>query len=275
MTATTSNLQEQQAWALVTGASAGIGMEFARQLAAQGYNLVLAARRLPRLEQLAAELAEQHGVRCLAIAVDLGDPQAPQQLVEQLATEGIEPEFLVNNAGYGIPGTLCAVDWASHQQFLQVMVNAVCELSWRLMPAMQRRQRGFIINVASVAGLTPAPAGHTLYGASKAFLVRFSESLAFEGEPDNVRVSALCPGFTYSEFHDVTGTRAQVSELPPYLWLQAEEVVRYGLEAVQGRRPKVVAVPGRVYRLMVWLANTWPGMGRRMAAGLSSKFRKT
>ena len=93
----------------------------------------------------------------------------------------------------------------------------VCELSWRLMPGMIERGRGYIINVASVAGLTPSTAGHTLYGASKAFLVKFSEALAAEGAPHGVNVSALCPGFTYSEFHDVTGTRDQVKELPGYL----------------------------------------------------------
>lgn len=275
MSSKTKQKPGENAWALVTGASAGIGMEFARQLAAQGYQLVLVARRLPRLETLAAELGEQHGVACRTMALDLADPQAGEQLMQQLDGWGIEPEFLVNNAGYGVPGSLVSVDWPTHQAFLQVMVNAVCELSWRLMPAMQRRRRGFIINVASVAGLAPAPAGHTLYGASKAFLVRFSESLAGEGAPDNVRVIALCPGFTYSEFHDVTGTREQVSQMPDYMWLSSEEVVSYGLAAVQGQGSEVIAVPGRFYRTVLRLNGIWPGLGRRMANKLSSKFRKT
>lgn len=263
------------AWALVTGASAGIGEEFCRQLAAQGYALVLVARRADRLQTLGEELRRRHGTEYVALPTDLADPQAPAQLVADLHARGIEPEFLVNNAGYGVPGRLCAVDWATHQAFLQVMVNAVCELCWRLMPAMQRRKRGFIINVASVAGLVPSSAGHTLYGASKAFLVRFSESLALEGAPDQVRVSALCPGFTYSEFHDVTGTRDMVSQLPDYMWLQADEVVRYGLESVQRDTPRVVAVPGRFYRLLVWLAGALPGLGRHLANRHSRKFRKT
>lgn len=261
-------------WALVTGASAGIGAEFCRQLAARGYHLALVARREDRLKELAAELEEAHDTRCLVITSDLASPSAPADICRQLEQADVGIEFLVNNAGYGVPGKLTSVPWETHADFMRVMVDSVCELSWRLFPSMQQRSRGFIINVASVAGLVPSAAGHTLYGASKAFLVRFSEALNAEGAPHGVRVSALCPGFTYSEFHDVTGTRQQVSQMPGWLWLQASDVVRYGIESVQRKRPRVVAIPGRIYRFLVWINGAFPALGSWLANRSAHKFRK-
>lgn len=262
-------------WALVTGASAGIGAEFCRQLAAQGYALVLVARRTDRLEALGQQLQQRHGIDYLCLSYDLAQEHTPADIKASLEQHDVQPEFLVNNAGYGVPGSLVTVPWKTHDEFVQLMVTSVCELCWLLMPGMQRKGRGFIINVASVAGLVPSGAGHTLYGASKAFLVRFSEALAHEAADDGIRVSALCPGFTYSEFHDVAGTREQVNQLPSYLWLQADDVVRYGIEAVQGARPRIVAVPGRVYRFLVWVAGAFPGLGRYLVQRSTSKYRKT
>ncbi|MEE4173951.1 MAG: SDR family oxidoreductase [Xanthomonadales bacterium] len=263
----------ERPWALVTGASAGIGLEFCRQLAARGYSLVLLARREERLREIAEELGESHGADCRVITADLSDPAACEFIQQALDEAGISVELLVNNAGYGVPGKLVDVPWETHQAFLQVMVTAVCELTWRLMPGMIARGRGHIINVASVAGLSPSTAGHTLYGASKAFLIKFSEALAQEGAPHGVRVSALCPGFTYSEFHDVTGTRDRVSQLPGYLWLQADEVVADGLDAVLRDKPRVVTVPGGVYKLLVWISGAFPGLGRWLANRNAHKFR--
>lgn len=261
-------------WALVTGASSGIGEEAARQLAARGYDLVLVARRADRLKALADRLEAEHGAASRVLPADLADPGASAVIAQQLSDAGVEVEFLVNNAGYGVPGMLVDVDWARHRDFLQVMVTAVCELTWRLMPGMLARNRGYILNVASVAGLAPSSAGHTLYGASKAFVIKFSESLAEEGAGRGVHVTALCPGFTYSEFHDVTGTREQVRELPDYLWLEAEEVVAYGLEAVLRDPPNTIAVPGRVYRFLVWLSGACPPLARWLANRNAHRFRK-
>ena len=115
---------------------------------------------------------------------------------------------------------------------LNVMVMAVSELTYRLLPGMIERRYGRIVNVASLAGLVPAPAGHTLYAATKAFAIKFSEALAHEGRPHGVHVTAVCPGFTLSEFHDVTGTRAQVSKLPSWMWMDAPTVARQGFDAV-------------------------------------------
>ena len=262
--------------ALVTGASAGIGAEFARQLAARGENLVITARRGERLTALAQELRQQHGVDVITLPVDLADPGAVGRICDDLNERGIEVAMLINNAGYGVPGHLNQVEWSSHRDFLQVMVTAVVELSYRLLPAMRARGRGAVINVASLAALVPGSPGHTLYAASKAFLVRFSESLALENEDSGVRVQALCPGFTYSEFHDVVGTREVVSQMPDYMWLTAEAVVADSLQQLDRSRPKVVVVPGRVNRFLGRLAAWLPqrialGMIRRRAHRFRSR----
>jgi len=193
--------------AIVTGASSGIGKAFAELLAGRGYALVLTARRRDRLDALAATLRQRHGIETHTIVADLADPGASARIVSQLAERRLAIDVLVNNAGYGVPGSYVNVTWADHERFVQVMVLAVCDLTYRLLPPMIERGWGRIINIASVAGMVPAPAGHTLYGASKAFLIRFSEALSAEGAPKGVHVTAVCPGFTHSEFHDVLGTR--------------------------------------------------------------------
>ena len=244
--------------ALVTGASAGIGAEFARQLAAQGFDLVVTARRLDRLQQLAAELQQQHAIKVHCIAADLAAEDAVNHLVAEIEAQQLQIDVLINNAGYGVPGHLTDVAWDDHQRFMQVLVMAVIELSHRLLPGMQQRGYGRIVNVASLAGLVPGTASHTLYSASKAFLIRLSESLALENEQHGIRVQALCPGFTYSEFHDVTGSRELVSQMPNYMWMQAEDVVRISLQALARDKPPVLVVPGRVNRMLARIAAWLP-----------------
>jgi short-subunit dehydrogenase len=260
-------------WALVTGASAGIGSEFCRQLAASGYHLVMVARRADRLHSLAVELRQAHGTASLVIPADLSDQRAGRDIAAQLKRADIPVEFLVNNAGYGVPGRFTGPDWKSHMDFIQVMMTAVCDLTWRLLPSMQERGKGFVIHVSSLAGLVPGSEGHTLYGASKSFLIRFSESLAVENRNTGVNVSALCPGFTYSEFHDVTGTRDQVSTMPAYMWQTAAEVVAFGIRSVRQNPPRVIAVPGRVNRFAAALARHMPWLARYLTQRLSHKFR--
>jgi len=265
---------ENKAWAVVTGASAGIGAEFCRQLAGRGYSLLLVARRQGRLEQLADELQRRHAVDCRVLPLDMAQESAARTIETHLAEAGIEVEFLVNNAGYAVPGSFTESAWQVHADSLGVMLNSVLELTWRLLPGMQARRRGFVVNVASVAGLVPSSARHTLYGATKAFLINFSEALAMENIDSGVAVSALCPGFTYSEFHDVLGTRDKVSQMPSWMWMEADEVVRYGIESVLRNPPRIVAVPGRVNRCIVMLARKLPlKLSLSMAQRQSHRFR--
>jgi len=251
-----NNAPPSPRWALVTGASAGIGAAFARELAARGSSLVLTARREDRLTTLAAELAQHHGVGVECIAADLADPGAPEKLCTEIARRDIAIDALVNNAGYGLPGSFVSQPWSKHAEFIQVMMTAPCELAHRLLPGMQQRGYGRIVNIASLAGLVPGSAGHTLYAASKAFLIKFSQSLALENLRHGVNVCAVCPGFTYSEFHDVTGTRGVVSKMPNWMWLTAEDVARRGMDAVE--RGEIVYVSGRVNRAIKTLFKLLP-----------------
>lgn len=248
----------KQRWALVTGASAGIGAEFCRQLAGLNYSLVLVARRSDRLQQLAQKLAAEHAIACRCFSVDLAEADAGFRLEEFLQDEGITISFLVNNAGYGVPGTFNQSDWPTHQASLQVMLNSVCELAWRFLPGMQSSAPAYIVNVASLAGLVPGSARHTLYSATKAFLIKFSQSLAMENLHTGVSVSALCPGFTYSEFHDVTGTRELMNEMSPRMWMTSKDVVAYGITSVMQKKPRIVAVPGRLNRFIALMAKLLP-----------------
>ena len=267
--------EHQRPWALVTGASAGIGAEFCRQLATSGYRLVLVARRADKLQSVADELRSSHATESLIITADLSAKNASQNIVERLEQEDIEIEYLVNNAGYGLPGSFHVPAWKEHADFIQVMMTAVCELSWRLLPGMRERGRGFIVNVASVAGLVAPSAGHTLYGASKSFLIKYSQSLALENEESGIKVCALCPGFTYSEFHDVNGTREMISQLPKYLWLDAADVVSDTLKAMSRDTVKPVVIPGGQYKAIVFASRYLPWLAAMLTKRNAKHFRVT
>jgi len=253
--------------ALITGASSGIGEAFAEVFAAEGFSLVITARREDRLRALAARLEQRYRTRVEVIVTDLERPDAPAQLASALEARSLKIDVLVNNAGYGVPGSLLSKSWDVHGRFLQIMVTAVVELTYRLLPGMIERKYGRIINVASLAGLVPAPAGHTLYAAAKAFVIKFSESLGHEVRRDGVLVTALCPGFTYSEFHDVTGTRAMMNKMPGWMWLSAADVARQGYEAVMADKSMVVT--GRLNATIATLVRILPqwlviSLGRRI-----------
>lgn len=258
--------------ALITGASAGLGAEFARQLAVRGQALILTARRVDRLQHLADTLRAAHAVDVRVVAMDLTDPGAPAALQQWCSAEGVQVDWLVNNAGYGLTGDFLSRGWDEHQAFLQVLWHAPLELCHRLLPGMCERGYGRIVNVASLAGLVPATAGHTLYGPVKAALVRFSQSLAQEVRTRGVQVSALCPGFTLTEFHDANGTRSKVSKMPRYMWMDAATVVRQGIAAVeQGRMIRVNGAWNRfVYALTKLLPDAW---SLKLVASRSQDFR--
>lgn len=252
--------------ALITGASSGIGEAFVDVFASKGFDLAIVARREDRLQAVAESMRSKYGARVEVFVVDLARRDACEQLCQQIAARGIHVDALVNNAGYGVPGSYLASTWQRHEDFLQVLVTDVAELTYRLLPGMIEREYGRIINVASLAGLVPAPSGHTLYGASKAFLIKFSEALANEVRRYNVHVTALCPGFTFSEFHDVTGTRAQMKQMPAWMWMDAPTVARQGFDAVMAGEH--IYINGRLNRTIAALVRLLPqrlvyAMGRR------------
>lgn len=243
--------------ALVTGASAGIGAAFARILAEHGYDLALTARRADRLETLAEEIRHRFGVEILTVPADLAEPEAPGQILDHLTAHGRSVDALINNAGYGLTGTYAETLWSDQAAFIQVMMTAPSELAHRVVGGMRERGFGRIVNVASLAGLLPGSSGHTLYGATKAYLIRFSQSLHVELAADGVHVTALCPGLTWSEFHDVNGTRAQMSTaVPPWMWQGADEVAATGYEAVEANR--AICVPGAPNKAIAAFAKAIP-----------------
>ncbi len=259
--------------ALVTGASAGIGEAFAEALAARGADLILTARRTDRLNALGDRLRTAHGVEALVIAADLSRPEAPEDIAAQVAAAGKSVDILVNNAGYGQGGHFEDAGWPVHRDFIELMVTSYVRLAHLFLPGMQARAYGRIINVASVAGLIPGSAGHTLYGAVKAFLVSFSQSLAAENAGKGVHVSALCPGFTKSEFHDVNNTRSLVSALPAYMFMDAAPVAEGALDAVE--RAHVVYVPGLWNKFVITLIRLLPRpWGAALVLRQSAKFRR-
>jgi short-subunit dehydrogenase len=224
--------------ALVTGASSGIGAAYARRLAADDWDLVLVARRVPELEALAGELKERRGVGAEVLAADLTDP-GDLGRVEQRVRDDAALELLVNNAGFGTTGPFHESDLARQTQMLRLNVEALVRLTHAAVGRMVEHARGEIVNVSSGVGLMPAPFFAT-YGASKAFVVSFSEAVAEELAGKGVSVQVLCPGFTRTEFQQVSDT--DVSNLPDMLWQDAEEVVEASLEGL--RKGTLVVVPG-------------------------------
>jgi uncharacterized protein len=258
--------------ALVTGASAGLGAAFARAYADRGCDLILTARREARLAVLARELEGLHGTRCTVLPCDLSRPGAAGALFAGIEARGLTVDVLVNNAGYGVPGSYRGRPWQVHADFQQVMIQAIAELCYLVIPGMRARGAGTIVNVASLAGHMPGSAGHTLYGPAKAWLIKFSECLHDELFDEGITVCALCPGFTHTEFHDVNGMRPHVSRLPRALWMSPEEVVAQGLAAVDRRCASFI--PGRINGLIALAARLLPrSLVRAAVASRARDFR--
>jgi uncharacterized protein len=249
--------------ALVTGASRGIGEEFARQLAALGRDLVVVARNEARLHDLASELTSAHGVRVYVIDTDLSLPGAAGQVWAATERLGIEVDLLVNNAGVGKRGEFAELDYEFQAAMVRLNVNTLVELARLYLPGMRARRRGGIINVASNAAFQPVPY-LAAYAASKAFALHFSEAVAEEVRADGVRVMALCPGATDTDFWDVAGAWEDKRK-----WMTSpEKVVSSGLRAFE--RGHAVIVPGLIYKLVAFAASRlgprW--LVRRVAARL-------
>jgi short-subunit dehydrogenase len=231
--------------ALVTGASSGIGAAFARQLAAEGIDLVLVARDVDRLEATATSLRDRFGVEVEVLPADLADEAATRPVQDRLASTGQPVDLLVNNAGIGLRGRFWETPLADQERMFHLNCTAVLRLSHAALGAMVPRGRGDIIVVSSVSGFAPAVRGS--YGASKAWATAFAESLSGQLAGTGVHVSAVAPGFVRTEFHGRAGL--DMSKLPGFLWLDAESVAATALR--DHRAGKVLSVPGVQYKVMV------------------------
>jgi short-subunit dehydrogenase len=242
--------------ALITGATAGIGAAFARRLAADGFGLVLVARDEGRLAESAARLREKYRVEVELLPADLATEEGLVAVENRVTTV----DLLINNAGFGNLGKFLDVPVEDELRMLRVHCEAVLRLTYAALPGMIERGRGAIVNMASVAAFLT----RGTYGASKAWVVSFSEGVSHDLAGKAVQIMALCPGFVHTEFHERAGM--DVSGIPDFLWLEADRVVADGLRDL--RRGVLVSVPGAQYKALVGLGKLVP---RNLAGRLSSR----
>jgi short-subunit dehydrogenase len=239
---------------LITGASSGIGLEFVRIFAREGYHVILTARRKERLEELAEELRMKYQIPVDIVTADLQQPSAPQEIFNQVQKKGIRLDVLVNNAGFGANGFFAESDLNNMANMVQVNVTALMQLTRLCIPGMIAQGQGNILNVASVAGFLPGPK-MAVYYATKAFVVSFSEALANELEKTGVKVTVLCPGPVQSEFqqvayHETSAVTAR-RKIPT-----SAETAEFGYTAMKkGQR---IAIPGLSNRVLPFLVRIFP-----------------
>ena len=228
---------------LVTGASSGIGAEIARALARRGHGVTLVARRKDRLETLAAELSDRHGVRAETLGCDLGEPGARTRMLASFAELGLDVEVLVNNAGFGTAGFFPKLDQERELEMVRLNIEAVVALCGRFVPEMVERRRGAILNLASTAAFQPLPRNAT-YAASKAFVLSFSDALHAEVRDSGVTVTSLCPGPVKTEFVEIANMDRAAESAPSFVFTEPDFVAEQGVRALE--KGKRVVVPGRL-----------------------------
>ncbi|MDY7024336.1 MAG: SDR family oxidoreductase [Cyanobacteriota bacterium] len=226
--------------ALITGASFGIGETFATELASRQTNLVLVARSQDKLTQLAQQLSQQHQIQTYVIAKDLTEPGATQAVFDEITQQGMTIDLLINNAGFGDYGAFAERDLQKQVKMIQLNITALVELSHLFLAPMRQRRSGSIINVASIAAYQPIPY-MSIYAATKAFVLHFSEALWAENKDNGIHILALCPGPTESRFFEVAEFPSTMGDSKGKL-VPAEEVVKDALQAVEKNQP--VAVTG-------------------------------
>lgn len=252
--------------ALVTGATAGIGLAFCRELAERGNDLVIVARGRARLENVSDELRAKHSVNVEILAADLSKRAQLRRVADRVADRDRPVDLLVNNAGFGMNKSFLKNDLAHEESMLDVLCRAVLVLSHTGALSMKDRGRGAIINVSSVAGFVPMGT----YGAAKGWVTAFTENLAKELEGSGVSATALCPGFTHTEMHE--RSKFDMSRLPNVMWLEADRLVRDCLDDVKAG--KVLSVPGAQYKLFVGMAQLAPPALVRALSGRATSIRR-
>jgi len=237
--------------ALITGASAGIGFSFARQLAQKGFDLILLARRRDRLERTAKKLESDYGIHCEIIVADLSDMDQIKHTADLIYTID-SLDVLINNAGFATIGAFSGVPLEKSMRMFHLHTTACVMLTHAVLEGMLKRKRGAIINLSSVAAFTPTP-GNVMYDATKAFVKTFSENIQLEMEDADIRIQALCPGFTRTEFHEVGDfIHFDRREIPDSLWMSSEQVVSLSLKELENKRNPVL-IPGWKNRFYVWI----------------------
>jgi len=237
--------------ALITGASSGIGLSFAKQLARQGFNLILLARRKDRLEAIASELESQYSVRCEIIQADLSEIGDIKNTADYI-TQMNDLDVLVNNAGFATFGYFADVPVEKALGMLNVHLTATIQFTHAAIQGMLKRKRGALINVSSIGSFVLSP-GNVVYDATKSFLNTFSENLKLEMQDKDIRIQALCPGFTRTEFHEVGDLKNYDRKaIPESMWMSPDEVVSLSLKAL-GKGKKIIFIPGWKKRLSKWI----------------------
>lgn len=248
---------------LITGASSGIGKALAHTFAENGFDVILVARRKEKLEQVEQDIKKQYGQMAYSLPVDLADPSSPQFIFDHCQKQGWHVDALVNNAGYALNNNFLDSSWQDHRAFLQVLNISVVELCHLFAPAMKDNGYGRILNIASVAAWLPQLKGN-LYNAAKSFILDFTQAIDLELHPHGVYCTALCPGLTFSEFHDVMGTRGSVRKLPRFVWMTAEEVAQEGFDALMEGKP--VHVNGLVNQGLSQMMSMMPSSVKQFIA---------
>jgi short-subunit dehydrogenase len=252
--------------ALITGATAGIGAQYARLLAKEGFDLILVARNKNRLASTAKSLNKEFGVKVEVLPADLTKPVQLEKVRKRLSDSKKPIEVLINNAGFGINKSFLVSDLSDEQGLLDVLVTAPMRLTHAVLPIMKERNSGTIVNVSSVASWI---AGGS-YSAAKSYLTVLTESLHTELRPTKVKISALCPGFTRTEFHE--RGRMKMSGLPNFMWLSAEKVVSKSWRDVNAG--KVISIPGWQYLILSSISRFGPRpMVRRIGMNVRKKQR--
>jgi hypothetical protein len=256
----------QGKWALVTGASGGLGADFARELARMGMNLVLVARRDSLLKDLQTALISEYGVQVEYLSVDLSEAEAPAKLHKHIRDQGIEIEVLINNAGYGLYGDFLSMDWEKERNMLELDIISLTHMSKLFVSDMVAKGSGYVLQVSSIGAFQPTPL-YASYSAAKSYVLSFSEALNFELRGTGVSSTAVAPGITATDFLKVSGQ--QMTPYQKLVMMQSPDVARIGIQAMLRRKGSVV--PGFVNSVSAWSTRL---MSRRLQAKVAFRLMK-